>query len=117
MQWCKKGYQSPLPLVFGLFVHQITRSRVLVDVLYKLGLSLSYSTILDFEKYASVSTIEFTDALSEEKNARWNASFSSSPIILTTMRTQQLVRVQHIMGLISSQYPKSDTLSLHPIMK
>ena len=69
MQWCKKeGYQSPLPLAIGLFVHQITGSRVLVDVLYVLGLSLSYSAILDFEKYASVSPIEFTDMLSEEES-------------------------------------------------
>ena len=69
MQWCKKeGYQSPLLLAIGLFVHQITRSRVLVDVLYALGLSLSYSAILDFEKRPSVSTIEFTDTLSEEES-------------------------------------------------
>ena len=68
MQLCKKGYQSPLLLAIGLLVQQNTKSRVLVDVLYALGLSLSYSAILDFEKYASVSTIEFTDTLSEEES-------------------------------------------------
>ena len=69
MQLCiKEGYQSPLLLAIGLLAHQNTRSRVLVDVLYTLGLSLSYSALLDFEKYASVSTIEFTDTLSEEES-------------------------------------------------
>ena len=69
MQLCiKEGYQSPLLLAIGLLAHQNTRSRVLVDVLYILGLSLSYSALLDFEKYASVSTIEFTDTLSEEES-------------------------------------------------
>ena len=58
MQWCKKeGYISPLLLAIGLFVHQVTRSRVLIDVLYVFGLLLSYSAILDFEKSAAISTL------------------------------------------------------------
>ena len=45
LQWCKKeGYQSPLLLAFSLFVHQITRSCVLIDVLY--ALELCYHTRL-----------------------------------------------------------------------
>ena len=51
MQCCKKeGYQSLLLLAISLFVHQITRSHVLVDVLYALGFSLSYSVILHYKK-------------------------------------------------------------------
>ena len=110
MQWCKKGHQSPLLLAIGLFVHQITRSRVLVDVLYALRLSLSYSAILDFEKCASVSTIEFTDTLSEDDKFVAD-NFDHNEDTTTGACTT------HVMGLIFSQYFKSNTLLTQPIMK
>ena len=117
MQWCKKeGYQSPLLLAIGLFVHQITRSRVLVDVLYALGLSLSYSAILDFEKCVSVSTIQFTDTLSEDESMECFLQFIADNFDHNEDTTTGACRT-HVMGLISSQYPKSDTLSTQLIMK
>ena len=117
MQWCKKeGYQSPLLLAISLFIHQITRSRVLVDVLYALGLSLSYSAILGFEKCASVSTIKFTDTLSEEESMECFLQFIVDNFGHNEDTTTG-VCTTHVMGLISSQYPKVDTLSIQPIMK
>ena len=72
----------------------------------------SYSAILDFEKCASVSTIEFIDTLSEEKSMECFlqlivTNFDHNEDTTTGART-------HAMGLISS---KSDTLSAQPIMK
>ena len=111
MQWYKReGYQSPLLLAIGLFVYQITRSRVLVDVLYAMELSLSYLAILDFEKCASVSTIKFTDTLSEEELVECLLQFIVNNFDLNE-GTITGACTTHIMGLISSQYPKSDTLS------
>ena len=48
-------YISPLLLSFGLFIHQNTHSRVLLDVLSSLGLSASYSQVMAFERSAVVS--------------------------------------------------------------
>ena len=111
MQWYKReGYQSPLLLAIGLFVYQITRSCILVDVLYTMELSLSYLAILDFKKCASVSTIKFTDALSEEELVECLLQF----IVNNFDHNEGTITgacTTHIMGLISSQYPKSDTLS------
>ena len=112
----KEGYQSPLLLALSLFVHQITRSRVLVDVLYALGLSLSYSVILDFEKCASVSTIEFTDTLSEDESMECFLQFIANNFDHNEDTTTGACTA-HVMGLISSQYPKSDILLTQPIMK
>ena len=95
LQWCKKeGYQSPLLLAFSLFVHQITRSCVLIDVLYALELLLSYSAMLDFEKCASVSTIEFTDALFEEQSIKCFLQLIADSF--EHKRAQRLVRVQQM---------------------
>ena len=111
MQWYKReGYQSPLLLAIGLFVYQITRSCILVDVLYAMELSLSYLAILDFKKCASVSTIKFTDTLSEEELVECLLQF----IVNNFDHNEGTITgacTTHIMGLISSQYPKSDTLS------
>ena len=51
----KEGYLSPLLLSLGLFVHQTTRSRVLIDKLYSLGYSVSYTEVMKFERNAAVS--------------------------------------------------------------
>ena len=57
MQWSKKeDYLSPLLLTVGFFIHRATRSRVVVDVLYSLGYSVSYTEIMDSEMSAAVST-------------------------------------------------------------
>ena len=68
MQWCKKeGYISPLLLAIGLFIHQVTRSHMLIDVLYALGLSLLYTAIFDFEKSAEISMLEFKETLTDDE--------------------------------------------------
>ena len=64
MQCCRKeGYISPLLLAVGLFVHQVTQSRVLVDVLHTLGFSVGYSQVISFEKCAAVSASRISDCL------------------------------------------------------
>ena len=42
-----KERETPLPLYLGLSVHAQTRKRDLVDTLYSLGLSVSYSRVLE----------------------------------------------------------------------
>jgi len=39
-------YETPLPLFLGSFIHSKTRSKELVDTLYRLGLSVSYGRVL-----------------------------------------------------------------------
>ena len=51
----KQSYISPLLLSVGLFIHQSTRSRVLLDVLSSLGFSASYDQVMAFERSAVVS--------------------------------------------------------------
>ena len=81
-----------------------------------MGPSLSYSAILDFEKCASVSTIGFTDRLSEEESMEYFLQFIADNFDHNEDTTTGACTI-HVMGLISSQYPKSDTLSTQPIMK
>lgn len=38
--------ETPLPLYVGLKIHTLTRSKELVDIMYKLGISVSYERIL-----------------------------------------------------------------------
>ena len=101
MQCCKKEECQSLLLAISLFIHQITRSRVLVDVLYALGLSLSYSAILGFEKCTSVSTIKFTDALSEEESTECFLQFIIDNFDHNEDTTTGVCTI-HVMGLISS---------------
>ena len=72
--------------------------------------------ILDFEKYASVSTIEFTDTLLEEESMKCFLQFITNNFDHNEDTTTG-VCTTHVMGLISSKYPKSDILSTQPIMK
>ena len=117
MQWCKKeGYQSPLLLAVALFVHQITRSQVLVDVLCALGFSLSYMAILEFEKCAAVSTVDFTDIISEDDSMERFLQFIADNFAHNEDTTTGAGTI-HVMGLISSEFPKFDGLSTQPIMR
>ena len=50
-----KSFISPLLLAVGLFIHQTTRSRLLIDVLSSLGRCVSYSQVMAFERSAVVS--------------------------------------------------------------
>ena len=81
-----------------------------------MGLSLSYPGILDFEKYTSVSAIEFTDTLSEEESMKCFLQFIADNFDHNQDTTTGACTT-HVMGLISSRYPKSDILSTEPIVK
>ncbi|XP_048253265.1 uncharacterized protein LOC124140320 [Haliotis rufescens] len=48
-------YQSPLLFSTGLFIHQTTRSKLVLNLLSSLGMTMSYDTILDFERSAVTS--------------------------------------------------------------
>ena len=110
MQWYgKEGSQSPPLLAIGFLVHQITRSQVLDDVLCAFGRSLSYSAILDFEKYAIISTIEFTDTLSEEELMECFLQLIVHNFDHNENKTTGACTA-YVMGLISSQYSKSNIL-------
>ena len=50
----KQSYISPLMMSVGLFIHQTTRSRVILDVLSSLGLCVSYDQVMAFERAAAV---------------------------------------------------------------
>ena len=54
----KQGYISLLMLSVRIFVHQTTRSKVLVDVLSSLGLCASYPEVMKFERSAAVTRSE-----------------------------------------------------------
>ena len=110
MQWYEKeGSQSPPLLAIGLLVHQIARSQVLVDVLCAFGRSLSYSAILDFEKYAIISTIEFTDTLSKEELMECFLQLIAHNFDHDENKTTGACTA-HVMGLISSHYSKSNII-------
>ena len=117
MQWCKKeGYQSPLLLAVGLFVHQITRSQVLVDVLCAMGFSLSYSAIMNFEKCAAISTIKFSDIQSNEESLERFLQFIANNFDHDEDTTTG-ASTTHVMGIISAEYPKSKFSRMQPNVK
>ena len=92
------------------------RKITIAIALDALGLLLSYSVILDFEKCVSVSTIEFTDKLSEEESMGYFLQFIADNFDHNEDTTTGAFTT-HVMGLISSKYPKSNILSTQPIMK
>lgn len=49
-----QSYVSPLLLAVGLFIHQQTRSKVVIEVLATLGMCAPYSVITEFEIEAAV---------------------------------------------------------------
>ena len=54
----KQDYISLLMLSVGIFVHQTTRSKVLLDVLSSLGFCASYAEVIKFERLAAVTRSE-----------------------------------------------------------
>ena len=81
-----------------------------------MGLSVSYSAILYFKKCVGVSTIKFTDALSEEESMECFLQFIADNFDHNE-DTSTGACTTHVMGLITSHCSKSDTLSTQPIMK
>ena len=76
MQFFKnEGYLSPLLMAIGLFLHKVSRSQLLVDVLHLVGFSVSYSEVLKFQICAAISSVKFDDFVSsselESENRFW----------------------------------------------
>ena len=68
MQFCKnKIHLSPLLLAVGLFIHKVSRSQFLVDVLHSVGFSVLYSEVCKFEECAALSIVKFDDFLSDSE--------------------------------------------------
>ena len=105
-----------IPVTISTCYSSNHRTPVLVDVLYALGLSLSYPGILDFKKYVSVSAIEFTDTLSEKESMKCFLQFIADNFDHNQDTTTGACTT-NVMGLISSRYPKSDILSTQRIVK
>ena len=57
-----KTYVSPLLLSIGIFIHQTTRSKLLLNVLSSFGFCACYSQVMDIEKSA-VSNINVNDLM------------------------------------------------------
>lgn len=101
-------YISPLMLSVGLFIHQSTRSRVLLDVLSSLGLSASYTQVMSFERSAVInhSVNELPPGLVAADDGggfcQWIAdNFDYNEDTLAGHDTT------HVMGIIACQTPQS----------
>ena len=62
-------------MAIGLFIHKLSQSRLLVDVLHLVGFSVSFSEVHKSEKCAAVSGVKFVDFVSsselESENQFW----------------------------------------------
>ena len=103
-------------MAIGLFVHKVSRSRLLVDILHSVGFSVSYSEVLKFEKCAAVSSVKFDDFVSgselESENRFWQFvadSFNHNEVTNTGANTN------HVMGIISCETPESKFTMFQPI--
>ena len=119
MQFGKnEGYLSPLLMAIGQFVHKVSRSRLLVNGLYSVKLSVSYSEVLRFEKCAAVSSVKFDDFVSgselESGNRFWQFiadNFDHNEDTTTGANTT------YVMGIISCETPKSEFTMFQPIKR
>ena len=50
--------EPPLPVYIGLNVHQITRSKKLINYLFQMGLSISYNRVIELEEWIATSVCE-----------------------------------------------------------
>ena len=116
MQFCKnEGYLSPLLMAIGLFVHKVSQSRLLVDVLHSVLFSVSYWEVLKFELCAAVSGVEFDDFVSgsefESENRFWQFiadNFDHNEDTTTG------ANATHVMRIISCETPKSEFTMFQP---
>ena len=104
----KQQYISPLMMSVGLFIHQTTRSRLILDVLSSLGLCVSYDQVMAFER-AAVCTHTINDLtpglLSKDKRGgfcQWVAdNFDYNEDTISGHNTT------HVMGIIACQQTSS----------
>lgn len=50
--------EPPIPIYIGLNIHQMTRSKKLIDQLYKMGISISYDRVMELEEWIATSVCE-----------------------------------------------------------
>ena len=51
--------EPPLPVYIGLNVHQMTRSKKLINQFYKMGFSISYDRVIELEEWITASVCEW----------------------------------------------------------
>ena len=96
----------------------VSRSRLLVDVLHSVGFPISYSEVLKFDRCAAVSSVKFSDFVSdselESENRFWQfiaENFDHNKDTTTGINTT------HVMSIISSETLISELTMFQPIKK
>ena len=92
---------SPLPFGLGVQMHHQFGSRFLIDTLYSLGFSVSYSEVLNFER--SAACFKGTDVLADEHFGMYVADNVDH-----NLRTLDGHGTFHGMGLIVAATPASN---------
>ena len=112
----QQSYISFLLLSAGIFIHQETRSQVLIDVLSSLGLSTSYDQVMAFERAAVFNGYEHSlpPGIGQQTDAtgfcQWVAdNFDWNEDILTGHDTMR------VMGIIACQTPRNADCCLDAI--
>ena len=106
MQASHQSFMSPLLLSTGLFIHQTTRSRVALNLLSGLGVSVSYDQVINFEKAAAVTQTSNATPQATQGDAitevfcQWVAdNFDYNEDTLNGQQTT------HVMGIVTCQTP------------
>ena len=96
----------------------VSRSRLLVDVLHSVGFPISYSEVLKFDRCAAVSSVKFSDFVSdselESENRFWQfiaENFDHNKDTTTWTNTT------HVMGMILCETPISEFTMFQPIKR
>lgn len=77
--------ETPLPLFLGALIHSRTWSKVLVDTLYRLGLSVSYDRILKLSADLGNSAISHSETVGTVCLPTWNIGvFTTSAVDTAT---------------------------------
>ena len=50
--------EPPIPIYIGLNIHQLTRSKKLIEQLYRMGICISYDRVMEIEDWIATSTCE-----------------------------------------------------------
>ena len=52
------AHEPPIPIYIGLNIHQLTRSKKLIEQLYRMGICISYDRVMEIEDWIATSTCE-----------------------------------------------------------
>ena len=96
----------------------MSRSRLLVDVLHSIGFSVSYLEVLKFEKCVVVFSVKFdgfaNDSALGLENRFWQFIASNLDHNEDTTTGDNTI---YLMGIISSETPKSEFTMFQPITR